>query len=73
MLSLNLQLGGEVEKFINKASRLYEKSPESVACDLIAKGYDPEGKIKGVDISKAEKDLHHGGFPPAKDKPARSA
>ena len=73
MLSLNLQLGGEVEQFIINASRLYGKSPESVACDLIAKGYDPEGKIKGVDISKAEKDLHHGGFPPAKDKPERSA
>ncbi len=54
MLSLNIQLAGEVEKFIHNASRLYEKSPESVACDLIAKGYDPEGKIKGVDISKAE-------------------
>ncbi len=72
MISINIQLTGEVEKFINNASRLYRTSPESVACDLIAKGYDPEGKIKGVDISKAEKDIHHGPFP-AKDKPAHNA
>ena len=72
MLSLNLQLTGEVEKFINRSSRLYGTSPESIACDLIAKGYEPEGKIKGVDISEAEPSILHGGFP-AKDKPARSA
>ena len=72
MLSLHLTLIGEVEKFIHNASRLYGTSPESVACDLIAKGYDPEGKIKGVDISKGGKDIYHRPLPP-KDKPARNA
>ena len=72
MLTLSIKITGEVEEFIDRASRLYGASQESVACDLIAKGYDPEGKIKGVDISKAEKGLHHGPFP-VKDTPARSA
>ena len=72
MISLKIQVTGEVEKFINNASRLYGTSPESVACDLIAKGYAPDGKIKGVDISRAEKAIHHGPFP-VKDKPAPSA
>ena len=73
MLSLHLTLTGEVEKFINKASRLYEKPPESVVCDLIAKGYDPEGSVTGADISKAEDPLKYLRDDTASDKPARSA
>ena len=75
MINLKIQIAGEGEKFINKASHLYGSSPESVACDLIAKGYDPEGKIKGVDISKAEGTPHHlvQGASSAKDKPAQRA
>ena len=73
MLSLNLQLTGEVEKFIDRYSRLYGTSPESIACDLIAKGYDPEGKTKGVDISKAEEGHKRLAFSSVEDKPARSA
>ncbi len=57
MLTLSIKITGEVEKFINRTSNLYGTSHESVACDLIAKGYDPEGKIKGVDISRTEKDI----------------
>ena len=72
MLTLSIKITGEVEKFIKRTSNLYGTSQESVACGLIAKGYDPEGKTKGVDISRAEKDIHHGGFP-AEDKPAHSA
>ena len=72
MLTLSIKITGEVEEFINRASHLYGASQESVACDLIAKGYDPEGKIKGVDISKGGKDIYHRPLPP-KDKPARSA
>ena len=57
MLTLSIKITGEVEKFINRTSNLYGTSHESVACDLIAKGYDPEGKTKGVDISRTEKDI----------------
>lgn len=72
MLKINVTISGEVEKFILSVSKLYNKSKESVVCDLVAKGYDPEGKVTGEDISKAEEPMHHGGFAP-KDKPARSA
>lgn len=54
MLKLNVTISGEVEKFILSTSRLYNKSKESVVCDLVAKGYDPEGKVTGEDISKAD-------------------
>lgn len=72
MLTLSIKITGEVEKFISRTSNLYGTSNESVACDLIAKGYDPEGKTKGVDISRAEKAIRHEPFHP-KDKPAHSA
>lgn len=72
MLNISIRITGDVEKFITKTSRLYDKSKESVALDLIAKGFDPDSKLMGEDISKAEDPLHHGGFP-AKDKPAPSA
>lgn len=69
MMSVNIQIVGEVEKFITNTSKLYKRSKESVVCDLIANGYDPSGDITGEDISRAEDPLHHGGFP-AKDSPA---
>ena len=73
MITINITISGEVEKFVISTARLYGKSKESVVCDLIAKGYDPDGKITGADISKAEDlQIHHGGFP-AKDSPAPSA
>lgn len=54
MITVNIPISGEVEKFILSAMRLYQKSKESVVCDLIAKGYDPEGSVTGADISKAD-------------------
>lgn len=54
MITVNITVSGEVEKFITRTSGLYKKSKESVVCDLIAKGYDPEGSVTGADISKAD-------------------
>lgn len=68
MITINISISGEVEKFILSTSRLYKKSKESVVCDLIAKGYDPEGSVTGADISKADgEDLE---IPKTSDKSA---
>lgn len=67
MITVSISVTGEVAEFVKHISKLYNKSQESVIYDLIAKGYDPDGKIGGEDISIAAKRYDI----PALDKPAQ--